>query len=145
MTIPSRENRRVFKGLLALTASALALASCSSGVTDPSQVEGGAWKLRSMLITGGSLFVPTEPTRYTVEFKSDGQVDVVADCNVCGGSYAVTGGTLDAGPLACTLAACPGPQGIQFAGIIDGSSSIQKTGDDLLQIQSSEGKLLLGR
>ena len=87
---------------------------------------------------------PDNPDRFTVEFRADGEVGVVADCNQCGGTYSVSGGTLTVPPLACTLIACPGPEGSQFAGLIDGTSSIERDGDEL-EIESSEGTLSLSR
>lgn len=143
MNHPSIKKVRVLSGLLVALASVLALASCGDEVTGPSDLGGGVWRLQSMRLNGASEFVPTDSSRYTVEFKSDGQIGVVADCNVCGGGYSVSNGTLTVPAMACTLAACAGPEGIQFAGIIDGTSSIRKTGDDELEIQSSEGRLTL--
>lgn len=143
MNHPSIRKVRVLSGLLVALASLLALASCGDEVTSPSDLGGGVWQLQSMQLNGASEFVPTDPSRYTVEFKTDGLIGVVADCNVCGGNYSVSNGTLTVPPMACTLVACATPQGIQFAGIIDGTSSIRKTGDDELEIQSPEGKLQL--
>jgi heat shock protein HslJ len=94
--------------------------------------------------TGAARFVPDDPSRFTVEFKADGSLGLRADCNVCGGSYTLSGGTLTSGPLVCTLVACPQPQGQQFAAIIDGTSEIDKD-DDELEIESSEGTLVLVR
>jgi heat shock protein HslJ len=145
MTIPSTRKVRALSRLLGLSALGLALASCSDEVTGPSDIMGGAWRLRTMTLAGGSPFTPSDPSRYTVEFKNDDQIGLVADCNACGGSYSVSNGTLSVPPLACTLVACAGPEGGQFAGIIEGSSSIRKDGDDELEIQSSEGRLLLER
>jgi len=54
----------------------------------------------------------------------------------------VSGGILAVPALACTLIACPGPEGSQFAGLIEGMSSIAKDGNEL-QIESPEGKLTL--
>ena len=48
------------------------------------------------------------------------------------------------GPLICTLVACPQPEGQQFAGIMDGTSQLDKDGDEL-EIESSEGTLVLTR
>ena len=97
-----------------------------------------------MELTGATQFVPEDPSRFTVEFKADGQLGVRADCNVCGGSYTLNDGTLTSGPLVCTLVACPRPEGEQFASIIDGTSELD-TDDDELEIESSEGKLVLTR
>jgi heat shock protein HslJ len=138
---------RVLSGLrtaLAVLAGALPMLSCSDEVTGPSDLEGGPWKLASMELAGASRFVPPDPNRFTVEFRAGAQLGVVADCNQCGGSYSVSAGTLAVPALACTLIACPGPEGSQFAGLIDGTSSIERDGDEL-EVESSEGKLTLTR
>jgi heat shock protein HslJ len=128
---------------LAVILGALPLLSCSAQVTGPSDL-GGVWKLESMEATGAARFVPENPDRFTVQFHADGRIGVVADCNRCGGTYSVSDGSLTVPPLACTLILCPVPQGGQFASLVDGTSLIEKDGDEL-EIESSEGKLKLRR
>lgn len=135
---------RLRRGLIVLGA-ALPLLSCSDDVTGPSDLVGGVWKLESMEPAGAARFVPDNPDRFTVEFQADGRIGVVADCNQCGGTYSVSEGTLTVPPLACTLILCPTPQGGQFASLIDGTASIDRDGDDRLEIESSEGELVLRR
>ena len=127
--------------MLAVT---LALSSCSDGVTGPSDIAGSTWKLQSMEFAGAARFVPDNPDLFTVEFQADGRIGVVADCNQCGGTYAVSDGTLTVPAMACTLVLCPTPQGGQFASLIDGTSSLDKEETEL-EIESPEGKLVLRR
>jgi heat shock protein HslJ len=129
---------------LFLFTCALVLAACSDEVTGPSDIVGGAWRLESMDLDGADAFVPADPSRFTVEFNEDGTLGVTADCNQCGGSYTLTDGNMTAGPLACTLIACPTNRGQEFASIIDGTSSLDLE-DDELEIESSEGTLVLTR
>ena len=77
-----------------VVAAALPLLSCSEEVTGPSDVVGTVWRLESMQRTGAARFVPDDPSRFTIEFKADGSLAVRADCNGCGGSYTLNGGTL---------------------------------------------------
>jgi heat shock protein HslJ len=122
----------------------LGLASCSKDVTGPSDIQGGVWRLESMEPATGAIFVPSDPSRFTVEFKADGTIGVRADCNQCGGSYTLAGNRLTVGPLACTLIACPTGEGQQFAALIDGDTSVDAD-DDELEIESSDGSLELTR
>lgn len=140
MTI--REGARSFGRALAL-AGALGLVSCSDGVTGPSDLQGGAWRLESMETEGGR-FVPDDPGLFTVEFGADGALGVRADCNQCGGSYTLNGDTLTVSPLTCTLVACPTPRGQQFAALLEGTTSVESD-DGKLEIESSEGELVLTR
>ena len=130
-------------GSLAL-AGGLALAGCSEDVTGPSDLQGGAWRLRSMETETGGRFVPDDPGQFTVEFKADGTIGVRADCNGCGGSYTLAGDRLTVGPLVCTLIACPTPRGQQFAGLLDGTTEIEVE-DGVLEIESPDGSVELIR
>ena len=141
---PETRVLRNLRNLLVAIAVAAPLVSCSEEVTGPSDVVGTVWRLESMERTGAARFAPDDPSRFTVEFKADGSLGVRADCNVCGGSYTLNGGRLTSGPLVCTLVACPQPEGQQFAAIIDGSAELDKD-DDELEIESTEGKLVLTR
>jgi heat shock protein HslJ len=126
--------------------AALPVLSCSDGVTGPSDLAGGVWRLQSMRLSGAaSSFVPDDPARFTVEFKADGQIGVRADCNSCGGMFSLSGVQLSVPSMACTLALCATPNGGEFANLIDGDSVVARTGDRTLEIASPEGRLTLTR
>ena len=82
------------------------LIACSDSPTEPSDLLGVTWRLVSIEPATGSSTVVSNPERYTLEFLDDSRVAVRADCNTCGGTYAVSGDTLSFGPLACTRAFC---------------------------------------
>jgi heat shock protein HslJ len=149
MINPSNRRSRVFRGFrVAMVASlaALPLLSCSDGVTGPSDLMGGVWRLQSMEVSGGtSRFVPDDPSRFTIEFKADGVIGVRADCNSCGGTYTLRAERLSVPELACTLVACPTPEGGQFAALIDGETTLDKDDDDVLELESPDGRLVLER
>ena len=130
---------------LAVLSLTLGLWSCSEDATGPSDLTSGKWELQSMELSGAPRFVPDDPERFTVEFNAGGRIGVVADCNQCGGSYSVSDARLTVSSLACTLVACSTPEGEQFTSLIDGVSSVDKDGDDRLEIQSTEGTLVLTR
>ena len=140
----NRQNLRRFAPVL-LFGCALAATACSEKVTGPSDIEGGVWRLESMEFERARAFVPEDPSRFTVQFDADGRIGVRADCNQCGGSYTLSGGRLTAGPLACTLVACPTNRGQEFATLIDGASELEIEGDGKLEIESDEGTLVLTR
>lgn len=142
--MPNRSSARRFARLLVVFAGALVHAACSDEVTGPSDLVGGPWRLESMVLEDAAAFVPEDPSRFTVEFNADGTLGVTADCNQCGGSYTLNGGNLTAGPLVCTLVACPTNRGQEFATLIDGTTSLDLDGDEL-EIESSEGTLVLTR
>ncbi len=89
--------------------SALIAPACGSDpLTGPSAVTGGVWKLRNLQLPNYSIVEIADPSRYTVEFRDAGQLSVRADCNVCSGSYVMSGGdSLQIGRnMACTQAYC---------------------------------------
>lgn len=101
--------------LLTLSVFAAACSGTPSSPTSPSAGSGslaltpsqlsGTWTLTALQPAGqGS---QASPATYTISF-GDGQVSLRADCNVCAGTFSVSGQTLTVGPnLACTRAACP--------------------------------------
>ena len=67
----------------------------------------GTWNLQSLQEAGDVDQTTPAGASYTLTF-ADGRLSTRADCNVCGGPFALSGLTLTAGPtLACTRAACP--------------------------------------
>ena len=139
----ARAMSRFRKGSLALFLG-LGLVSCGDDVTGPSDLQ-GPWRLESMEFQGAAAFVPEDPSRFTVQFDPDGTIGVRADCNQCGGSYTLRGERLTTGPLACTLVGCPTNRGQEFATLIDGASEAEIEDDGKLEIESSEGTLVLTR
>jgi heat shock protein HslJ len=89
------------KIIIAATATA-----CTDNSVAPSDVIGGTWQLVSIQRNGSDPITVADPSRYTLQLDSDGRVRVKSDCNSCGGSYTLTGSTLQFSPLACTKVFC---------------------------------------
>ena len=67
----------------------------------------GTWNLQSLQPAGEAVQTTPAGANYTLTF-ADGRLSTRADCNMCGGTFSLSGQTLTAGPaLACTRAACP--------------------------------------
>ncbi|HET9316834.1 MAG TPA: META domain-containing protein [Vicinamibacteria bacterium] len=146
MSRPSHRKPRPISVFGAIAIAVLALVSCSDGVTGPSDLTGGVWRLSSMRLAGAtSSFVPDDASRFTVEFGPDGVIGVRADCNSCGGTYSLRGDRLDVPGMACTLALCATPQGGEFANLIEGTATLDKDGEGRLQIASPDGIVTLVR
>jgi heat shock protein HslJ len=131
--------RPVFLATAAVLA-ALSFAGCDDA-TEPTDIVGGTWRLERIRPTGNAEVVSvSDPSRFTIEFETDGQVSVRADCNSCGGRYTIADDeTLTVTDLTCTLIACPGaPLDTQFVGILQGARSIEIE-DDRLEIRSADG------
>jgi heat shock protein HslJ len=67
---------------------------------------GGTWQLVSIQRNGTDPISVADASRYTLQLDSDDRVRVKSDCNSCGGSYTLTGSTLQFSPLACTKVFC---------------------------------------
>lgn len=132
---------------LTLLALATSLASaCGDAVaTGPSAVVGGVWKVRSIETSTGGFVTPSRPENYTVEFGEAGRVSVRADCNVCGGTYSISGASLQFGALACTRAFCgPDSNDRPFLEILGGATRLAVRGIEL-SIDAPAGTLRLNR
>jgi heat shock protein HslJ len=92
--------------LIVFVVLAMLSAACGDSPTAPSDLLGVSWRLVAIEPPTGSSTVVSSPERYTIEFLEDSRVSVRADCNVCSGTYALSGDTLSLGPLACTRAFC---------------------------------------
>ena len=71
------------------------------------RVVGITWYWRRTLMNDGAAFQPEDPSRYTVQFGSDGRVTAQADCNRGTGAYRIRGQTIVISSLAMTKMACP--------------------------------------
>jgi heat shock protein HslJ len=139
------EQRRAWAGAAALLVGTLVVVSCADDdLTGASDLMGGTWRLQSLALSGAAEFVPSDPERFTVNFMSGGRVEVVADCNSCGGPFSVGEDTLRVPELTCTLVACQTPHGGQFQTLLEGTAEVDRDGD-VLTITSSEGRLRLVR
>jgi heat shock protein HslJ len=133
----------------------LALAACGGGSTptpgtppgDASPVDftGATWHLQSLQRAGGALVVVEAPLLFTLRLEATtGQASVHADCNSCGGRYALDGSRLEVSPLACTLLACQGALDGDYLALLGGATrASSETGG--LVLASDRGTLRFTR
>lgn len=109
-----------------------------------SQLSGG-WTLTSMQAAGRGVQPVPAGAAYTLSF-ADGRFSVRADCNSCGGTYALAGNTVTLGPnLACTRAACPTMQfEASYTNVLSGDSTVTLSGNTLV-LTSRRGALYFSR
>ena len=119
-----------------LLASLCFLGACqtttsTSDVSESTPV--GSWSLVAFdLVSGQSVPVP-DGSRYTLTLQSDPQASVRADCNLCSGSYSLSGNSLDFGLMACTRAACPADSlEMPYLEALGSTSSYARTSEELL-------------
>jgi heat shock protein HslJ len=82
---------------------------------------------------------------YTLSF-ADSRFSVRADCNSCGGTYTLSGTTVNLGPnLACTRAACPTMQfEAMYTNVLSGEATVAMAGNTLI-LTSARGVLSFTR
>jgi heat shock protein HslJ len=123
-------------------AAALFAVACgdSDSVTGPGGVTGVVWRLQSLQHSNGSIVSP--PTSaFTLQFTSEGRLEVRADCNGCGGTYQLSGSALHVGPLPCTRVFCPHyPFDNIFLVTLEAADTVERR-DDTLILRSSAGVL----
>lgn len=148
-------NACTFVSLLFITSLAIGCAQSTSAPTAPSGIGGsttltadqlaGTWKLVSIQPAGQPEQATPSSASYTLTF-ADGRLSTRADCNSCGGGFALSGPTLTAGPaLACTRAACPTMQfEIIYTSLLSGDSTVALS-DQVLVLSSGRGMLRFTR
>ncbi len=94
---------------MTLLAATLALAAGSvSAQTPPSGLGGTSWQLVAFQGGDDTTLTPDDRAKYTIEFRSDGDLFARIDCNRGRGSWTSSGASqLQFGPLALTRAQCP--------------------------------------
>lgn len=135
---------RVVRTLL-IAAAALGSACGDSLLAGPSAVTGGIWRLRSIETSAGGLVAASRPGNYTLEFQDTGRLAVKADCNMCSGTYSISGDALQVGPLACTRAFCGATSDdVVFLDLLSTARTMGVRGIEL-SIDSPKGTLRLNR
>ena len=121
------------RALLVLAVGCLLGAACDETPTEPSNVTGDTWRLVSMQRGSGSPVTVPDPNRYTLRFGDQGRLEVKSDCNSCGGSYTLTGSTLDVGPVFCTKVFC-GDTSLDSAFVagLQGAALVTERGGELV-------------
>jgi heat shock protein HslJ len=129
-----------------IAGTSLLLAACGGDTpTRPSNFLDTTWRLASIERPGQDATTVTASDRYTVRLEASGQASVRADCNSCGGRYAVAGDTLTLGPLACTLVACaPGSLDGAFLSVLGSAPRLAQDGGSLT-LTSAAGTLRFTR
>lgn len=86
---------------------------------------GVVWEWTGFLSMDGSSTTPDDPSRYTLEFLSDGTIAIGADCNRGRGNYTRDGSSIDMTVTALTRAYC-GDASLSedFLGYINGVTSL---------------------
>ena len=87
----------------------LALASSASadGQPEAGEITGVVWKWQQTRYNNDTQNVPSDPSQYTIEFKSDGKLNIRADCNRAGGTYSMEGKRITIEQTHSTMAMCP--------------------------------------
>jgi len=105
----------------------------------------GTWNLQSLQPAGNAVQATPAGASYTLTF-ADGRLSTRADCNMCGGTFSLSGQTLTAGPaLACTRAACPTMAFESTYGrLLSGDSTVTLSNGTLV-LSSARGELRFTR
>jgi heat shock protein HslJ len=135
----------VTRTLLGALAVSVAAAGCADKVNGPTpDVLGRPWRLESVQATNLSETTPP-PGDFTLRFGEDGRLDVRADCNSCGGPYALAGTEVSVGGLACTRVFCPSaPFDTEYVRLIEAATSVEQS-DGILTLRSPRGVLVFTR
>ena len=93
--------------VLAFCLPAVAVSSPDSSAKSMSELAGTVWQLVRITSADDSVYEPDDRTRYRIDFREDGSVAILADCNRGKGSWmSESQGHLVFGPIASTKALC---------------------------------------
>jgi len=95
-----------------------ALAACSppeqsveeenaSSVTEIAPLEGSNWQLVKMTVMGGFEFIPDDPGKYVLHFRSENRLTGTSDCNQLRGSWLQEEAALRFDPFSPGRSLCP--------------------------------------
>lgn len=106
----------------------------------------GTWKLVSLQQADGPAQPVPPGTSFQAEFRTDGRVAAVVDCNRCNGGYTATADALTIGAMACTRAYCvaSAPFDSHYETLLSSARSWRVQGK-ALEIRSDGGVLKLER
>ena len=110
------------------------------------ELTGRRWVLQVLTRDGGGITSVPRDDDFTVEFDSNGDVSVQADCNQCGGTYQAGEARLGISALACTRVFCTetAPFDTEFVEQLQASHSYFVEGR-LLTIRTDDGVLVFDR
>lgn len=148
-----------FRTTAFLTASVAWMgASCTVPVSLDQQdaLVGVVWELQQIQMNDDTLFTPSSPQNYTVEFSEAGEVFIQADCNRAAGAFTLEDGMLSITLGPTTTAACPdGSIDTQFLSSLSNANLVFFQGDDMfidlaydsgtMQFSPAETMTLTGR
>ncbi len=79
----------------------------AGGVPEAGDITGVVWKWQHTVYSNDQQSAPVDSSRYTVIFHSDGTLNIQADCNRGGGSYAAKDKNITLEVTHTTRAMCP--------------------------------------
>jgi heat shock protein HslJ len=98
----------LFMAGLLIFLPAAAVAATDDSTASASELAGTSWQLVRIMSMDDTVYEPQDRSRYRVEFRQDGSVAILADCNRGMGDWtSESQGRLEFGPIASTKALCP--------------------------------------
>ncbi len=72
-------------------------------------LENTSWQLKTIFGYNNSEYIPEDPSNYLLRFRLDNRLQIEADCNQAGATWAVEGGTISLTKLVTTRKLCIQP------------------------------------
>jgi heat shock protein HslJ len=117
----------------------------SQGLTSAAGLVGPKWYWLGTQSSADPVKV-AQPIKYTLEFLSNGTVNVKADCNTGSGTYKVEGNHITFGPIGMTRMACPpGSQDTQFLQGLSAVRTFEIDGNNMMFVLNNGSAMLYTR
>lgn len=126
-----------------LLSTLVSSASGAEGTEAPSiamDLENTNWQLVHMTVLGGYEFIPEEPGKYVLNFRSDSRLTGSSDCNEIGGLWIQEDFSLSFKPFVSSRKLCaPGSLHNNFALYLRDTAAFALEDDNLVLTTSTEG------
>lgn len=138
-----KHSHKLFPLLIVVVLAGMLVACGGTATSSSSNLVGKTWLWQKTEFNSGKDIPVLQPDAYTLQFQSDGKVNIKADCNSGGGSYVITNNvdmTIHIDTL--TRAVCP-PDSLSDEYINElndtASYTIERNGELVLALKSGAG------
>ncbi len=130
--------------IIAALLAATPLAQATPTPPDAAGIPPIVWEMVAFTEGDAAPVEVTEPERYTVQFLSEGELAVGADCNSGGATYTAADGIVQISPVRTTRMGCPpDSQADPFLILLQAATTFEFDDEGLLIMTGPEGNLTL--
>lgn len=114
--------------------------AADSATSTADSLAGSNWQLVRMTVLGGYEFIPDDPTKYVLNFRSESRLTGTSDCNDLGGLWVQEQSALRFEPLSSSRKLCaPGSLHNNFALYLRDTQNFKMVNGNMLLSTTTDG------